>query len=87
MKPKTHGNKERIERLYDHLSDLAMTWRTLLADNKPGNEVVQEYHETLKQLEVLGWDGVIYAEEMLPFEFMPENYVAFGENKPALKKR
>jgi hypothetical protein len=77
--PKTNPNQQQIDKLYDRLVDLAMIWRSKEFHGEPGQDkVVTDYQATIRELELLGWNQIIYSEEMLPPEIMPENYTIFG---------
>jgi hypothetical protein len=65
----------QLRRLEKHLGYLAAVWRKTKAEN-----IVREYHTTMKLMYELGWDGVLDFESELIDELMPEAYLRRHDN-------
>ena len=61
---------KEISRLEIELEDAAAFWRGTYSD-----EAIQEYHEIMKRLYDLGWNGRLAIQSLLPAELMPEEYI------------
>jgi hypothetical protein len=56
--------------LEGRLGYIAAAWRTTYDEN-----LVAEYHKTMKRLYELGWDDTLDFESLLPDELMPQEFM------------
>lgn len=64
-----------LKRLEFRLGQLSRQWRGYSGNPDVRERIVKEYHKTMEQLYNLGWDGELDIDEILPKEFMPEEYL------------
>jgi len=65
-----------LRQLQIKLGGLAVEWRGLhhRGDEKQ-NDIVTQYHETMKRLYELGWDDILDIDAELPDKLMPQEYL------------
>lgn len=63
-----------MRKLELRLCDLAGIWRCRCGGSQQEQQIMKEYHTTVKELYRLGWDGCIDVECHLPQNLMPEEY-------------
>ncbi len=61
----TSNKDNEISSLEDALEDAAALWRGTYSD-----EAIKEYHDIMKQLYELGWDGRLTIQSLLPDRLM-----------------
>jgi hypothetical protein len=83
------NESEFIDKLEIRLSDLAIKWRSthFQGNLEDASKAIEEYHSTMDQLWLLGWDGeVLPPEAELPDELMPQYFIEYWQRKNNIKK-
>lgn len=64
-----------LHELESYLGDLAAQWRTVARGLEHQDDIVSEYHDTLKQMFSHGWRGSLDVESELPDALLPAFYL------------
>lgn len=63
-----------LYRLQQHLGHLVGTYHAVQNDPTMQAHIVEEYHQTMRQLYACGWDDILDPEAELPAHMMPKEY-------------